>query len=333
MYRTLVIGVAGRGRVWTRAVLDHSQFELVGMADLNAEEMAVTAEKIGAPDVAQYTDFHEPLRDGKVDVVINAAATTAHYAITRDVLDAGAHCLVEKPFTLDMTEAEKLVEQADAAGLTLVVGQNYRFTALCRFVADLIASGDLGELMQVTGQFHRNRPPRPSDLNIQFPMLFIQGVHHLDWLASIVPGPLQLLHAQHHLPADSQWTSPTICHVQMAGAGGAPVTYAGSYDARGEISSYTGMWRFAFTKGDLIIDNDQRVHRVRDTADGPVSETVYELSGDEPSGESRLLDSVHAGIAGDAEPPTSGRANLAVLQLLFDVCAGRSEAATSSSSG
>lgn len=324
MYRTMVIGVAGRGRIWANAVMAHPQFELVAMADLDAEAMKVCADAVGATNVAQYTDFHEAFAGDGIDVVVNAAATTAHFPITRDVIEAGVHCLVEKPFTLDIEQAETLVDLAAQHKVTLAVAQNYRFTALCRFVAGEIATGKLGDLLEVTGQFYRNRPPRPSDKNIAFPMLFIQGVHHLDWIASVAPGELQLIKATHHLPADSQWTSPTVCHVQMT-SDGAPITYTGSYDARGAMSSYAGVWRFSFAKGDLVIDNDENVWLECDTPDGPTHEKVYAKGGDEPAGEALLLDTMHAGIAEGIEPPTSGRANVAVLKLLFDICAQHAE--------
>jgi predicted dehydrogenase len=317
----MVIGVAARGKVWAHEVCEHPRFELATLADLDPQAMIQCADELELGDVAHCTDFRQPLVTGEIDVVINAAATTAHYPITRDVLEAGAHCLVEKPFTLDVGEAKQLVALAAERKLTLAVGQNYRFNAMCRFVQQAIAERTYGDLIEVVGRFHRMRPPRPTDANIAFPMLFIQGVHHLDWLAAIVPGPLELRHAAHHLPPDSKWTSPTICHVQMTGAGGVPVTYHGSYDARGANTGYAGLWRFAFTGGDLLVDNDGHTWLERDTPDGPAREQVFDVKAAAPTGERRLLDTVHAGIAEGVEPPTSGRANIAVLQLLFDICA------------
>jgi len=321
MYRTMVIGVAGRGKVWADEVRNHPRFELTTIADLDPQAMTQCASELKLDSVAHCTDYREPLAAGKIDVVVNAAATTVHFAITRDVLEAGAHCLVEKPFTLAIREAEQLVDLAAQRKLTLAVGQNYRFNAMCRFVEQAIAQQKFGDLIEVIGRFHRMRPPRPTDLSIKFPMLFIQGVHHLDWLAAIVPGPLELKHAAHHLPPDSQWTSPTICHVQLTGAGGVPVTYSGSYDARGAITSYAGLWRFAFTSGDLLIDNDGHIWLERETPDGPTSEQVFDAAADAPTGERLLLDTMYAGIADGIEPPTSGRANITLLKLLFDICA------------
>jgi predicted dehydrogenase len=153
-------------------------------------------------------------------------------------------------------------------------------------------------------------------------MLFIQGVHHLDWLTAIVPGPLELQHAAHYLPPDSPWTSPTVCHVQLTGAGGVPVTYTGSYESRGTPTNYGGAWRFALTGGDLTVDNDGNVWLERNINDNPTREIVFDAAANAntPGGEALLLDSMHAGINDGIEPPTSGRANIALLQLLFDIC-------------
>ncbi len=314
-HRTLLIGLAGRGRVWGDAVAAHSRFELAGLADLDREVLDEAGEAYEVPDAQRYTDYLPALSD--FDAVVCAASTLAHFKIVSDILNAGAHCLVEKPITLDIDEAKQLVALADQQQRVLVVGQNYRFQPTQRFIAQAVREGELGPLSAATGQFHRHRPPRPQDAAIAYPLLFIQSIHHLDWLLSLLPSPVRSVAARNHRPPRSEWESPSICHTVMQCDDGVVASYSGSYESAGEISSYGGRWRFEFERGDLVVDDDGAVHRV--TERGEASEQVF--SPDADQGEQLLLDTFHAGIADGVEPPTSGRSNLATLQLIFDIIA------------
>jgi len=319
MHRTLVIGVAGRGNLWTRVVQVHPDFELAGIADLKPELLAKCGEDRELPPERRHLDYRPALDSGEFDTAVVAASTTAHYAITKDVLNAGLHCLVEKPFTLDMAEAEELVELAASRGLVLEVVQNYRFGANCRFVEQALREQRLGRLSAVVGRFHRNRPCRPHEAGFPYPLLFIQSVHHFDWLTAILPSPIETVHALHRRPPWSPWQSPSICHIIMRCADGVLVSYHGSYESQGEISTYGGRWRFECERGDLIWDENEHIWEV--TERGELREEVWTPGQGEKSGDQWLLDTWRRGIVDGVEPPTSGRNNLKTLKLLFDVIA------------
>jgi len=315
--RALVIGAAGRGCVWAQAIKDHPLFNLTGLADLNSDLLQKSSDELAIPADQRFGDFHDAVTTGQFDVAFCVASTTAHFAITTDLLQSGLYCLIEKPFTLDMDQARQLVELARQKNRVLAVGQNYRFDSVRRFVSSAMQAGELGPLSSITGQFHRHRPPRPQDVAINYPLLFIQSIHHLDWLLSMLPAS-RVVSAVHGLPSCSQWTSPSVCHVQMQ-CDDIPISYSGSYEAQGDISPYGGLWRFGFERGDLLIDHDETVWQV--TEQGSKKEKVFTPSKNDPTSEAVLLDTLHAGIVDSIEPPTSGRQNLATLQLVFDVIA------------
>ncbi|HXI87916.1 MAG TPA: Gfo/Idh/MocA family oxidoreductase, partial [Parvularculaceae bacterium] len=61
----------------------------------------------------------------EVDCVHVLTPPAAHYGIAREVLDAGKHCFVEKPMTLDANEARALGALAEAKGVALGVNHNF----------------------------------------------------------------------------------------------------------------------------------------------------------------------------------------------------------------
>ena len=318
-HRTLVIGVAGRGQVWAGLLKAHPGFDLVGIADLDAEALKKCGEAVGLPPAQWFRDYKEVLGTGEYDTAVVAASTVVHYTVTRDVLNAGAHCLVEKPFTLDMAEAVELVELAEARGLILEVVQNYRFDGICRFIERALRVQRLGRLSAAHGRFHRHRPRRDHERNFPYPLLFIQVIHHLDWLTAILPSAISNVQALHGTPEWSSWEGPSMCNIMMKCADGVLVSYQGSYNSQGDISNFGGRWRFECERGDLVWDENDVVWEI--TGCGERREKVYEVTPDEKSGDEWLLDTWHEGMTEGVEPPTSGRRNLRTLKLLFDIVA------------
>ncbi len=317
-HRTLVIGLAGRGNTWAQSVAAHAEFELTGIADIKDEVLAERGAALGLPPERRHADYQEALAGGNYEVAVVVLPNHLHHPATRDILEAGKHCLLEKPFTLELAHAEELVELAARKERVLVIGQNYRFEGFCRFVADFVREESLGKLAGVEGSFHMHRPPRfEHERKMPYPVLFIQGVHHLDWLLSFLPAPVTQVISRHRRVPWSEWDNPSACHLILECEDGVLVSYRASYESQGRFSGYCGLWRLEFEKGDLLVESDRSVWQV--TERGQRRERLFAMSPGEKPGNAWLLDSLHAGITTGAEPPTSGRNNLQTLKLLFEV--------------
>jgi predicted dehydrogenase len=77
-----------------------------------------------------------------VDAVIVCTEATTHYDITRRLLLAGKHVLVEKPLTTRSTDAEELIELAESRSATLMVGHTFVFNAGIRKVKEYLRDGN-----------------------------------------------------------------------------------------------------------------------------------------------------------------------------------------------
>lgn len=91
-----------------------------------------------------YEDVGEMLRAASPDVVHVTTPPQSHCIVGRQCLEAGAHVYLEKPFTVDATEAESLVEIARRCGRQITAGHNYQFTPEMVEMRRLVASGFLG---------------------------------------------------------------------------------------------------------------------------------------------------------------------------------------------
>jgi predicted dehydrogenase len=89
------------------------------------------------------------LDDASLDAVVVATPVSTHAELALRVLAAGKHCFVEKPLALSGREAEEVVESARAAERVLMVGHLLEYHPGVERLADLVRSGELGELRYI----------------------------------------------------------------------------------------------------------------------------------------------------------------------------------------
>ncbi|MFM5240730.1 oxidoreductase [Aeromonas media] len=100
----------------------------------------------------------EVLADSTVDLVVIATPNDTHAPIARQALLAGKHVVIDKPFALDLAEAEALVELAEKQQRLLSIFHNRRWDGDFLTVRRLVAEGALGKIAQFESHFDRYRP-------------------------------------------------------------------------------------------------------------------------------------------------------------------------------
>jgi predicted dehydrogenase len=89
------------------------------------------------------------LNDDTLDAIVVATPVPTHAELATRVLAAGKHCFVEKPLGRSEEEAAVVVEAARAAGRILMVGHLLEYHPGVERLAELVESGDLGDLLYV----------------------------------------------------------------------------------------------------------------------------------------------------------------------------------------
>nr|NLI51139.1 Gfo/Idh/MocA family oxidoreductase [Propionibacterium sp.] len=95
------------------------------------------------------TDAQAVIDDPNVTAVYIATPTDTHHPYAIAAARAGKHVLVEKPMALSATEARRMVETADAAGVHLWVAYYRRTLPRCLKIRDLLHDGVLGRVLSV----------------------------------------------------------------------------------------------------------------------------------------------------------------------------------------
>jgi len=109
------------------------------------------------PDAQIYRSVEEMLENADIELVVVNTPVQTHFEYTKMALEAGKNVIVEKPFTVNVAEAEELERLAEEKGLFLSVYQNRRFDRDYLQVQKIINEGKLGNIKEVEVRFDRFR--------------------------------------------------------------------------------------------------------------------------------------------------------------------------------
>lgn len=103
------------------------------------------------PGARATTALDDLLNDDELDAVAIATPVPLHAELALKALAAGKHCFVEKPLAQSVADAERVVEAAEKAGRTLMVGHLLEYHPGVRKLKDVATSGELGEIRYIYG--------------------------------------------------------------------------------------------------------------------------------------------------------------------------------------
>lgn len=150
------------------------------------------------PSLAVFTDVSE-LTLSDFDCAIVATPVAFHYQITKQLLEAGKHVLVEKPIALNAIQGEELVSIAENKGLTLGVSLYRRLYPSLSVLRNLIESKAWGEVQSFTfnwGDIYSWSASSLGNMTKELAgggTLMDLGPHALDWLCELFGHEVQLL--------------------------------------------------------------------------------------------------------------------------------------------
>jgi predicted dehydrogenase len=137
-----------------------ARIRLVSIAGRAPERVAAAAARYGF--ARSTTSWEELIEDTEVDVVGVVAANDVHAPASLAALEAGKPVLCEKPLGRDAAEAQRMLEAAEAAGVTHACGFNYRYVPAVRLARQLVSSGRLGALRHFRALYLQDFAGRPT---------------------------------------------------------------------------------------------------------------------------------------------------------------------------
>lgn len=110
------------------------------------------------PGVKVVSEPKHLFNDPDIDLIVIPTPNDTHFPLAKAALEAGKHVVVDKPFTVTLSQARELDALAKSLGQLLSVFHNRRWDSDFLTVKALIAEGALGEVAYFESHFDRYRP-------------------------------------------------------------------------------------------------------------------------------------------------------------------------------
>jgi predicted dehydrogenase len=144
MIRFAVIGYGYWGPNLVRNAAEVADADVALVVDRRPERLELAKRR--HPGITTVTDAQAAFDDPQIDAVVIATPVSTHYELAHRALHAGKHVLVEKPICFSSEDALRLVDEAAARRLVLMVDHTFTYTGAVRKIKSLIDSGQIGKL-------------------------------------------------------------------------------------------------------------------------------------------------------------------------------------------
>jgi predicted dehydrogenase len=207
----IAIGVIGAGLIGRKhlgKIAEHPDFDLAGIADVNAD--AAAAQNPGA---RIFADYRKLLDEARPHAVVIASPNQAHAEMGIECARRGIHILIEKPVTDTLEAAAALIAEVKKAGITSLVGHHRRHHRQVRTLQALLREGRIGDLVGVSAIWATYKPDAyfeagPWRTQPGGGPILINLIHEIDFLRFVAGeisaiGALTSNRRRHHAVEDS----------------------------------------------------------------------------------------------------------------------------------
>jgi predicted dehydrogenase len=172
-----VVGVGYVGELHAQKYAAMEDIDLVGLADIDFERAKDVARKYNTKGYNSHTELLP-----HVDGLSLAVPAASHYEIGHDILTYGTHLLIEKPITLKLGDADRLIEIAKRNKAILQVGHIERFNPAVVKMGSL-----LSKPVFIESQRLNSFTKRGTDVDVILDLM----IHDLDIVLHLVDSEIE----------------------------------------------------------------------------------------------------------------------------------------------
>jgi predicted dehydrogenase len=150
--KTLKAGIIGTGYIGPahfEALRRLGSVDVAAVAEATQDLADKKSRQLGIAKA--YGNYRDMLDNKEIDVIHNCTPNFMHLQVNKDILNAGKHCISEKPLGMNSRESAELVTLAKNKKLVNAVNFNYRYYPLVQQARRMVKDGQLGRVFAVQG--------------------------------------------------------------------------------------------------------------------------------------------------------------------------------------
>ncbi|WP_456298275.1 Gfo/Idh/MocA family protein [Alkalibacter mobilis] len=157
---SLKYAIIGCGRISPNhiaAALENG-LEITALCDIVIENMDDKIVKFElSEETKKYTDYKTMLKEVKPDLVAICTESGLHGNIALDCIEEGCNLIIEKPITLSIEEADKIIEKAKQKNVKVCACHQNRFNKSVQKIREAVDKNRFGKLFYGTAHIRWNR--------------------------------------------------------------------------------------------------------------------------------------------------------------------------------
>ncbi|HVO64810.1 MAG TPA: Gfo/Idh/MocA family oxidoreductase [Terriglobales bacterium] len=168
-----IIGIGMQGSGLLANAIQLPGVECVAACDLYDGRHTLAREITNNTSLPVTRRYQELLANKDIDCIIAAVPDHWHKQVVVDTVNAGKDIYCEKPMSHSPMDGMEMVQAGKKTGRIIQIGSQRVSSQICKKAKEMVANGDLGDLMLVEGWLGRNDPtgcweyPPPPDLSPQ----------------------------------------------------------------------------------------------------------------------------------------------------------------------
>jgi predicted dehydrogenase len=231
--RLVLAGLGARGHAWADTIQRNPDCDLICYVDPDPTSLEQAQHRFGnQPSFASLTEALETIED--IDATILATPPDSR---EMDIAAACKHrlpLLVEKPLALNLELAIDYVQQAENAGIPLMIGLNFRYLPVTQKYRRLLEKDAAGQLGFCRFTYERWRNGHAQRLNrypisMLQPMLWEQSIHHFDLMRFVYQREAVAVYCRSWNPSWTMYADDTNVSALFEFEGGFEINYQGTW--------------------------------------------------------------------------------------------------------
>ena len=258
MLKVLLAGLGVRGRYWADVINRSQRSEIVAYADPDSKALSNACQEFG--EHPAYESAEDAIADrDDIEALVLANPPIGRESQIRASVEKSIPMLIEKPLALDLGEAAHLVNIAEDADVSMMVGLNFRYLGVTIATQKLLAEETVGKAEFARFTYERWRDGTRPDLNkypltMKHPMLWEQSIHHFDLMRYVYQTEPTYVQCHTWNPSWSMYDDDSNVSAIFEFKNGITVSYQGTWQSNWSVPGFE--WRTDCTEG-IITQRNQ----------------------------------------------------------------------------